>query len=833
MRIEISTSRDRGQFILRALGWMLLPLAYITIVRWFGGDPISAWTFINQAAFIAAVLILSSVMRIHLGGSTQFVGAAALIALISLLLLYMASMNTLSAWALVALGFAVLIRLQDILSSAKKVLPHTLIDLLLALIAGSAAVLLLQIEERFSEEEFYAALQVGLLSGLWFLLNIADRKIDGKIQVEDNFPRNERLLAGAWLAAFCIASALIAVRSYQQSFSPSEGQAYPGISQTAPFVCGQVDAPPSIYQGEEVYARLLKLVEANPQKGVLEYGLLAYATEEPGWADLFRESLLDEARLGQFTGPENSVKYGQCLAARRAYFYDLVEKKYSSLFNVEEKKEIESWYSAINRRAFSLGWVDWLYTLAFNTWPKGPYENQECGAGLIAILEATGLADPALSTQNRAYLAERERGWSTRFRNSDDTYAYQVEWMQHSWFMALLAGQADTQNAALAFEWFLLQVPPDGSPLGYNQIRNSQPTSTAWWASAITSTESFIISQVNNSSGENWQAQALWLAGRSVDYLESNGMVLNAQVGMDLPSSIVSQPPTWGSCLIFGESGVPTQVGPLAADKVVFRDGWEDGSSYLLLNLRFTGWHRYRATNTVILAYQDGPLLVEANTRQSVSWLPRGRAQMRDKRLPRENLNGMLVERSALSKVVWDLTGVGSRWAQDPPFFARIELFETGLERDSSTTVIDDWRGWTQARRVYFQHQGPTVIVDQVSGVEGQAAIAWQFPASITALGEGQYRIRDRQPGVNLLLLRADQPLDTESLVLEENSAMDGSRLMFMPADGEGFTLVTVLLPENWQGAQAEIIEKPEGQALTLSKANALLDFPLPSPIDP
>jgi len=29
-------------------------------------------------------------------------------------------------------------------------------------------------------------------------------------------------------------------------------------------------------------------------------------------------------------------------------------------------------------------------------WPKGPYENQENGAGLLAMLEAEGLANPAL-----------------------------------------------------------------------------------------------------------------------------------------------------------------------------------------------------------------------------------------------------------------------------------------------------------------------------------------------------------------------------------------------------------------------------------------------------
>jgi len=53
-------------------------------------------------------------------------------------------------------------------------------------------------------------------------------------------------------------------------------------------------------------------------------------------------------------------------------------------------------------------------------WPEGPYENQENGAGLLALLEAEGLTDPALSPANRAYLARNRRGWTARFRVAED-----------------------------------------------------------------------------------------------------------------------------------------------------------------------------------------------------------------------------------------------------------------------------------------------------------------------------------------------------------------------------------------------------------------------------
>ena len=74
-----------------------------------------------------------------------------------------------------------------------------------------------------------------------------------------------------------------------------------------------------------------------------------------------------------------------------------------------------------------------------------------------------------------------------------------------------------------------------------------------------------------------------------------------AQPGAERPLDLAGESPHVGSCLLYGDSGLPTQVGPLAPDKIVFRDGWTPGAAYLLLNLRFSGWHRYKATNTITL----------------------------------------------------------------------------------------------------------------------------------------------------------------------------------------------------------------------------------------
>src|SRR4029079_3740940 len=131
---------------------------------------------------------------------------------------------------------------------------------------------------------------------------------------------------------------------------------------------------------------------------------------------------------------------------------------------------------------------------------------------------------------------------------------------------------------------------------------------------------------------------------------------------------------------LYSDSGLPNQIGPLAPDKIVFRDGWRAANAYLLLNLRFTGWHRSEATNAVALVYQGERIVTDVLDAAPIRWLPVGRSLVRDKRIPRENLNSLLVENSGLSAVMDGLTGIGSQWAQDPPAYAEVLNFVTGQQ---------------------------------------------------------------------------------------------------------------------------------------------------------
>lgn len=560
-----------------------------------------------------------------------------------------------------------------------------------------------------------------------------------------------------------------------------------------PFQCGQVPASMDGYPPEQTRQKLIELLRAKIKKNTPDYALLALTTGDANWAGQFREQLLAEERQGLYTGPAYSVKYGQCLAARRAYYYPLVVERFPDLFSAQEKAEIQSWFWAINRRALTVEPIDWFYALAFGDWPEGPYENQECGAGLLALLEANRLADPALSGRNQAYLAQKRRGWEARFRNNDDAYTYQIEFLQYANFQYQYTQTVDPGNMRKAVEWALYQALPDGGKLRYNHISAVPAAETAYWG-----------------AGMLGRADLMWLAGRSADTLQAQQQPIDAFPGLEVQTGVESTSPTWGSCLLFGQTGLPTRVGPLAPDKVVFRDGWDAQAQYLLLNLRFTGWHRYKATNSVVMFYQDGLLLGEDSHGETFAWLPEGRSLFRDKRIPRQNLNGLLVGRNGLDAALHRLTGLKGPWAQNAPFYAEVERFETSQAYDLSETSILDWNGWRQKRTIYFYHQGPVVVLDEASGpARRAAAIAWHLREGAIQLTPERYQLRAGASPAEMVLAPLDATTTPARIEFTAGGEGEMGQVFYQPQarglTGEfQFRLASVLLTREWAGATVE-----------------------------
>lgn len=797
------------------LQWSLtvIPVAFLEILRLAAGAPFAWDGFTIRGAFVAGSLLAARWVRPYPTGGAQCVWlwSGVLVAGVGAgaILIYTVSEAAWAAWIVLSATYLLLLGLEAVWASGRCLLCRWGVRALLALAGGVIPVSIAQIESRFADEEFFAALQALALSIFWVLLLGARSFLDWpKLTSARRCLRLDRRWLTLVLVLLAFAGLGATVRTYQHSFYPSEAPAYESISSETPFLCGEVQADPRAFDGEEVFRRLLARVEANPRKGPPEYGMLALSTGKRCWAQAFRKSLLSEAAEGCFTGPAHSMKSVQYDAALRAYYLPRVHTAFPDLFSDEDLALLQEWFAAINRRALTVEWVDWLYALAFTKWPEGPYENQENGAGLLALLESGDLAAPDLSPANRDYLERNQRGWTARFHNTDDAFLYQMEWINNAYFQSLYTGDAPEDNIRLSFEWLLLQALPDGVPLRYNHPARPSLAGVAYFGAHLLEDPRYV-----------------WLAGRALADVEAQGGYLPAQPGVEAPISLTGRFPTQGSCLLYGDSGLPNQAGPLASDKIVFRDGWSEDSAYLLLNLRFTGWHRYKATNTVTLLYQNGPLAADALDGESFSWLPTGRSLFRDKRIPRENLNGLLVRRTGMSAVLYTLTGVGGPWAQDPPSYAEVIAFETGDELDWAHTRLTDWRGWRHDRWIYFYHDnGPIVVVDEAERrVEGRAALAWHL------MGEGPVE------GRRILLRGGDDPAEMLLMpmgpegrleVTEGSDGDPGLRVVYYsPADGR-LRAVTLFLLGHWVGAEAGL--DVEEQTLWIGRGQRRITLPLP-----
>jgi hypothetical protein len=668
-------------------------------------------------------------------------------------LIYTLTEATPAAWGLTIFIFALFLILDEVFSAyyenqsiipplravAKKAkagrsaISRWLIHVFLALACGTLVASLAQIESNFADEEYFVALQALAMAAYWLALRcvwvfiiirfqrkpLPNPQKEAEKRPESRYPRKLHINSRWLLLAYTLLTLAFStefIHVYQTSFFPSDSPLYPGISTESPFLCGRVSPDTQTYDGQDTFQRLMELVEANPHKSSPEYGMLTLGRGEALWGKAFHDSLLAESYQRLFTGPEGSVKSVQHDAALRVYYYSKVEEIYPGIISPAEDEIIREWFAAINRRALTVEPVDWFYAIAFTKWPEGPYENQESGAGLLALLETTGLADPALSGRNRAYLDANQRGWAARFRVTDDAAVYQPEWLDNAFFQSLYTGDAPLNNLQRSFEWLLLQALPNGAPLRYNHIGAASLDAIAYLGAELTGDDRY-----------------LWLAGKTVDYLESQGGYVGAQPGLNAASGLVGVSPTQGSCLLYGDSGLPNQAGPLAPDKIVLRDGWQPDSIYLLLNLRFSGWHRYKATNTVTMLSKDGPLVVENLSGKPFAWLPVGRSLFRDKRIPRENLNGFVVARTGMSAVLYSFTGIGGLWAQDPPYYARVVNFDPSTS--TSETEILGWRGWSQRRTIALRPDGLWVWDNAQGNARQSAAIVWHFASGATLSG--------------------------------------------------------------------------------------------------
>jgi len=694
-----------------------------------------------------------------------------------------------------AIFFAIGLGILEILSVTSK-LGRITIWGVGAIILSTIPVFFVQKASNFSEEEFFSVFQVILLSFYIFLMLICSNNFLNLIKPIEF--KSSFAVSRLHLSIISVLSVLIGgwyiLKSYQGSFYPKVAPLFPGITYEQPFLCEDDSKLTKVISGSEVLKGYKQLIELNPYKGVPEFASLAIIENNQSWAALFRDSLLAEVWKRKYTGPANSIKYDQYYAATRAYYYGRMTRQFPALFSSTEKKEIIDWFHAINKRALTVEWVDWMYATAFKMWPVGPYENQDIGVGLIAILEKEKLADPSLSSKNKQYLESNRRGWDMRFRNTDDTLSYQPLWITNAYFQWLYWNSTNSLFVRRSFEWLLDQALPNGQFPQYNTPTKPILIGPMIFGAYLTDNPSFT-----------------WIAAKSIQSLLKEGGYIYAYPGVESITQIINgEQPSIGSCLLYGNSGLPNQQGPLAPDKIVLRSGWNDEDIFIQLNLRFTGWHRYKGTGTITTIYAGNELVTDNLKYRTISWLPAGRSLLRDKRIPIENLNGFLIERSGLDWALNKLIEIGSPWTQDPPFYAIVDDFRTSAEMDYAKVILNNWNGTTLSREVYAFNQGVIGILDRAEG--NIPEVIWHLNDSVC------YQLNNEQSTTcgKIFFLVYDRS-EIKQLPRPDQSGIVKIKL------NKGEVLITIVTNVQWREVEFELNESN----LVVKNSNKLITIPL------
>jgi hypothetical protein len=679
---------------------------------------------------------------------------------------------------------------------------------ILFLSAGIIPGLVNQIILRFSEEEFFTFLMVFFLSVFWLLQWISFHFFLREHKQDEPKPEGEPISLGRKLLItnllILVSVIIIAVYKYQNSFYTHQPvETYPGITEENPILCEELagendDIPTTVQSVQDDYAKAISRKESLQ---TVDYGFLAsYYQSEPYYSQ-FRDSLLSDAISARYTQPANSVKWDQLLASHTLYYYLKLSQDKPDLFTDAQTQLINTWISAINERAQTAEWVDWMYGLAFSHKPVGAYLNQDIGAGLYAILNQLDATSSDFREKNQAFLTKNLRGWEQGFRVMDDALSYQSVWITNSYFQALLAEDEINKNTFNSFDWILAQALPD---VGLQTYNFPEKTSIG----PISLFGSLLLEDPN----------LLWLANKSLETLGPNYSYYT-QPGAEqkISNPLIAEKPRIGSCLIYGNSGLPEQRGPLTPDKIILRNGWENNDFYIMLNLRFSGWHRYKATNGISLIYAGTPLIEEQYTQGTIPWLPIGRALVRDKRIPIEQLNTLLIPRTGLDAVLNTLNNWFGPYSQDPPYYANIDKFITTEDFDYSKTHVNDWHNWRFTREIYLYNDGFAIIFDEAETESKKSAeIRWHLSADFSKIEDNRFQSANGNFSVQLVA--------QENGEFSTQSSDDHLTVNYKSPKTGKLKLITVILSGRLKTAKVEAIND---DSIVFRVDDQLISYPL------
>ncbi len=519
---------------------------------------------------------------------------------------------------------------------------------------------------------------------------------------------------------FSIILALLAITSYAywDSMNLNNDISVSNVGEKI-FDCSNLYSISNVSNNYYSKEKMIYFLENRTNKSIDIFAELSLLTGDEKWAKEFKNLLIKDARNNLFVGA-GSFRIWQYETMMRAYYYNLLSDAYPDLFTDSENELILNWFNKINEQGFKITWDDYIYSFIFKKTPDGLYANQEIGAGMVSVLSDV-LKDKYsnLSMTDKDYISNQGVGWKGNFRNPDDGIVYHQQiWVKNAYMMAKYGGQEkylNRTNAKNSFEWVLVQWPSNGMSPAYNSPFFYTPFDIMYLGANLFH-----------------DGRYLWLANAMLDNeMSDSNRTIDYIIGLEyLNESLSPISPEIGSCYVRGTTGIAQKPGSIMPDKIVLREGWNKDNLYALLNLRFSGWHSYKATNSFISVMYGEPFVVEKLELKNHSWLPKGKADHRDKKIDRTELNGFQIETTGLQKIIFQITGIGSSWAQDPPRFAEVLTFNSTPLADYSITRISNWHGWDNTRTSVLVKGNDSflVVFDQNKGKSvGKVAVNWHL----------------------------------------------------------------------------------------------------------
>jgi hypothetical protein len=535
-----------------------------------------------------------------------------------------------------------------------------------------------------------------------------------------------------------------------------------------------------------------------------------------------KEVILREAGENRFSGPSHSMKIRQLWGAERGIVYLDLLKRYPKLFDDDERLLIQKWFEGLVKRAFTIEWSDFYYMLTFRKAITAPYRNQENGVAALAIYaEIIEDENPELAKKARRYIADNAILWKSNFRNTDDSISYQASWIYNAWRVGKLMFQETLSNtySKQSFDWLMKQWPPNGGPLGYNPD-----------LSTIIPDIFFLGAKLHSSP------EYRWLGEKSLNFALRNEIELQGlrQGFQFFSEEAPTREPTVGSTYIQAPGNLVQFPSENRPDKIVFRSGWKDESLYALLNLRYDGFHGYKATNAIVSLYYGAPFVVEDLVKISRKWLPRGRARVRDDNIERHRLNGFYIDEPLFNQVFNKIDVLRTRWWQTLPRHTKTNKFYNSDIFDYSRTDIIDWSGWNNYRTCLLVDDSYFAVFDFNKGNSAkQHSIIWhvrgRYNSEQSILTQNNYKLQTAflfNDNSSISIRSSKEIYEPESVLFEPNydivvsSSEDHSEIVtiFAPVKSQTMKVKPVIISEelicveiHYQGEQDHIIINNNG----------------------